>query len=159
MGFFGAMGKAMKAPLKPINKAVGAIPGMKTAAKAMPGASKLGIGPTPNPSGGMGGKFAAMGQAAGGIGNMMGRKSPPPMMPPPQMEQQQAPPPDMQPFGQPQPFLPQEPQMSQPEPMMQPPPDMGGQMPIPQAPQMQQPMQPKRSMFMDRMRPQNRRMM
>lgn len=128
MGFFGAMGKALKAPLKPINKAVGAIPGMNK--MAPPGASRMGIGPTLNPSGGGMGKLAMMGQ--------MNR--PPqamPQLPPMQMEQQQAPPPNFQP----QPFMPQEePQVPIGEPL----PQVGGgggMMPIPQ-------MQPqKQSMF------------
>lgn len=68
MGMFGALGKAIKAPLKPINKAVSAMPGMKSASKAMPGAGALGgalgLGPSPQAQNQMGGLAARMGQAA-----------------------------------------------------------------------------------------------
>ena len=148
MGFFGAMGKALKAPLKPINKAVGQIPGMNKVAGAMgkaapPGMNAmnkgLGIGPTPNPSGGGMGKLAMMGQ--------MNR--PPqalPQLPPMQQDQGMAQSPMDMPTMQPLPYAPP-PDMNQ---------DMGGQMPLPQQPipQMAPPQQmnPKQSMFMDRMR-------
>lgn len=134
MGFFGAVGKAMTSnPFKPINKAVGKLPGMNK--MAPPGAGRIGIGPTPNPSGGMGGKMATMGRPPQAM----------PQLPPMQPEQNYgapAPPMEMS-MGQPQPFMPQEPQVPIGEPL----PQVGGgggMMPIPQAPQMQP---QKQSMF------------
>ena len=100
MAFWGNVGKALKAPIKPINKAVGKIPGMKAVGGAMnkispPGMNKLGIGPTPNPNAGQMGKLAS---AGAGLGNMMNpNRNAPAVQPSPQMDASQAPPPDFQP--------------------------------------------------------------
>jgi len=69
MAFFGALGKALKAPLKPINKAVGKLPGM--------GAVQRGV------------------QKAPGVGAVGGKLGLGPSNP--QQQVQQAPPPQMQP--------------------------------------------------------------
>lgn len=72
---FGALGKALKAPLKPINKAVGKVPGMNKIAQAAPGLRAGGIGPSP---------------AASGIGGMMQKMKPPQPMQPQQGMQNMA---------------------------------------------------------------------
>jgi hypothetical protein len=94
MGLFGAIGKAIKAPAKPLNKMMGALPGGNSAnkmmGKALPG---LGIGPSPkatppqasNP-------WAAAAQGAGQIGGQLGggnMERPP--QPIPEMQPMQAP--------------------------------------------------------------------
>jgi hypothetical protein len=150
MAFLKKLGNALKAPLKPINKAVGKVPGMGAVQKKTPGlgavGGKLGLGPTP-----------PVGEAAGPI---YGNQAPPPPQPMQQpINLQQGPINRMQPalqnagqmvgqaFGR---QLPMRPQLSP----MQPPPEMPDQgqenppdMMALKAQQMQQ-MQPQMNMGM-----------
>jgi len=170
MGFLNKLGGALKAPFSATKQGLQKTPGINKLPGLQP---SRGIGPSAKASGGMGSLMRAGAGLAGAFGGggmkpqmpqALGPKrvgtgggfGPPPMTPPPQMDQNQAPPPDMQPFGQPQPFLPMDqpppPEMSTPEPftgglqnamqqiqtpqpMMGPQPQMGG---------------PKRSMFANR---------
>jgi hypothetical protein len=72
MGMFGAIGKALKAPAKPLNKMMGALPGGNSAnkmmGKALPG---LGIGPSPK-SAPSPNPWAAAAQGVGQIGSQLG---------------------------------------------------------------------------------------
>jgi hypothetical protein len=84
MGFFGALGGALKAPLKPINRAVSKVPGMGGLVRSTPGlgagSASQGIGPS-NPALS---KFGMLGQ-------QMGQQSPVQVPPPPMDEGYQAP--------------------------------------------------------------------